>query len=213
MRGKDITGQKFGRLTALEPTNERYHGSVVWKCQCKCGGEYLGPTLSLLSGRVKSCGCLQQCEDLSGVRFGRLTVIEFVEISKHCTYWRCMCDCGKAKIVAAHSLKAGTAKSCGCFRKESLLKRMDDVLGRVDGTTVTNLRDTIGKGNKSGIRGVYRDEKNEKWVALIGFKGIQYRLGRYDKLEDAAKARKEAEERLWKPFLEEHKKAGGESEG
>ena len=33
----DIAGKRYGKLTALEPTNERRYGSVVWKCQCDCG--------------------------------------------------------------------------------------------------------------------------------------------------------------------------------
>ena len=40
MRAKDLTGQRFGRLTALYPTNRRdYKGSVIWHCRCDCGNE------------------------------------------------------------------------------------------------------------------------------------------------------------------------------
>lgn len=55
---KDISNQVFGYLTALEPTEERKHGSVVWKCLCKCGNIHYVTTELLLAGRVKSCGCL-----------------------------------------------------------------------------------------------------------------------------------------------------------
>lgn len=53
--------------------------------------------------------------DLTGMRFGRLTVIEKYEYSgKSGSRWYCKCDCGKLIIVAACNLKSGNTKSCGC---------------------------------------------------------------------------------------------------
>lgn len=57
---KDIQGQVFGNLTALEPTDERgSDGSIIWKCSCKCGNEHYASTNSLTSGAIASCGCLR----------------------------------------------------------------------------------------------------------------------------------------------------------
>ena len=58
----DIAGQKFGRLTAIRPTEERKHGSVVWecKCNCECGNTKFVPRGSLISGCTRSCGCLNR---------------------------------------------------------------------------------------------------------------------------------------------------------
>ena len=37
---KDITGLRFGKLTAVRPTKERSRrGSTVWLCRCDCGRE------------------------------------------------------------------------------------------------------------------------------------------------------------------------------
>ena len=58
-RALDLTGQRFGRLTALEPTEERQRTSVVWRCRCDCGKEVLASTTKLTGGIVQSCGCLQ----------------------------------------------------------------------------------------------------------------------------------------------------------
>lgn len=55
---KDISNQKFGNLTAIEPTKERKHGSVVWKCLCDCGNIHYTTAELLLSGHTKSCGCI-----------------------------------------------------------------------------------------------------------------------------------------------------------
>lgn len=57
---KDLTGQKFARLTVLEKTDERRGGSVVWKCQCECGNICYVSCDCLTTGHTQSCGCLQR---------------------------------------------------------------------------------------------------------------------------------------------------------
>lgn len=58
-RAIDITGQRFGLLTAIELTEERYQGKTrMWLCRCDCGGERLALGTDLRHGNVKSCGCL-----------------------------------------------------------------------------------------------------------------------------------------------------------
>ena len=54
--------------------------------------------------------------DLTGKRFGRLTVAKYVGSSK----WLCQCDCGNEKIVRTHSLNSGETKSCGCLDLEKI---------------------------------------------------------------------------------------------
>lgn len=56
---KDLTNQKFGRLTALEPTLLRQNGNVVWKCKCDCGNICYKGSKYLINGMVQSCGCLK----------------------------------------------------------------------------------------------------------------------------------------------------------
>ena len=67
-------------------------------------------------------------KDLTGQRFGRLTVIEraddYIEPSgKHFVVWRCLCDCGNYKTVRGKHLKRGAIRSCGCLHSEQLAKR------------------------------------------------------------------------------------------
>lgn len=62
--------------------------------------------------------------DLSGQKFGYLTVVERdVEHrrpnGKTRTYWRCKCDCGNDVTVAADALRRGDQVSCGCYRRQS----------------------------------------------------------------------------------------------
>lgn len=64
-------------------------------------------------------------EDLTGMVFGRLTVIckEDDCVSprgRRRTKWRCLCECGNEKVVYASNLKRGATTSCGCFQKENM---------------------------------------------------------------------------------------------
>lgn len=56
---KDITGERFGRLVALEDTGMRKNDSPVWLCQCDCGNLHLAGYRQLSRGNTRSCGCLR----------------------------------------------------------------------------------------------------------------------------------------------------------
>ena len=55
----DITNKKFGKLTALEATEKREEGSIIWKCKCDCGNITYVAQNNLTCENVRSCGCLQ----------------------------------------------------------------------------------------------------------------------------------------------------------
>lgn len=54
----DITNQRFGKLLALNQTNKRRGGNIVWNCLCDCGNMCEATVDNLKSGNTKSCGCL-----------------------------------------------------------------------------------------------------------------------------------------------------------
>ena len=54
----DLTGNRFGRLTAIERTGDKRWGCYLWRCLCDCGNSHIAASNSLKSGLVKSCGCL-----------------------------------------------------------------------------------------------------------------------------------------------------------
>lgn len=58
-KAKDIAGEQFGYLTALEPTGKKNRKDLVWRCRCKCGKEVECPATRLLTGNTLSCGCLR----------------------------------------------------------------------------------------------------------------------------------------------------------
>lgn len=58
-------------------------------------------------------------EDLTGQRFGRITVLGFDHFDKwNKGRWLCRCDCGKIWTVDTHQLKSGHTKSCGCLKAQ-----------------------------------------------------------------------------------------------
>lgn len=71
--------------------------------------------------------------DLTGKRFGRLTVIKLDSTNIEAR-WICLCRCGNQKIIRASQLKTGGTKSCGCLRLEKLQKRCWKGCGELSGT-------------------------------------------------------------------------------
>lgn len=63
-------------------------------------------------------------KDLTGMVFGRLTVIERAgwttpsKSGQKKITWLCKCSCGKYATVSTGSLRCGHTSSCGCYRRE-----------------------------------------------------------------------------------------------
>jgi hypothetical protein len=61
MKGVDLKGKVFGRLTVLKDVGrEKHSGCVLWQCQCECGQTTTVDSAHLRNGHTKSCGCLLQ---------------------------------------------------------------------------------------------------------------------------------------------------------
>ena len=121
----DLTGKKFNRLTVIKRIENNKHNQSQWLCKCDCGNMVVVVAAHLKNGHTKSCGCIRAetsyAIDLTGQRFGRLTVIERAENIGKKTMWKCRCDCGNEKIIRADDLKSGRSKSCGCYNKEKTI--------------------------------------------------------------------------------------------
>lgn len=58
LRKQDITGRRFGKMTAIRPTEQRdNNGGVIWELKCDCGNLTYKTVNILKTGRVLSCGC------------------------------------------------------------------------------------------------------------------------------------------------------------
>lgn len=167
---------------------------------------------------AKSCGCLNyktffKAQNIKGERFGNLTVLEPTnrrDKNNGSVAWRCVCDCGNLKETTEAELKRGAVRSCGCiaqkFSRENGKKVLTEQAKKVcvENTRLDNLTAVTAKNNTSGYKGVTWDGSRGKWRAQIVFKGKAYHLGRYNTIEQAAAARKQAEAELYKPILEKY---------
>ena len=122
-----LLNKKIGNLLVISETTERKYGNIIWKCICECGNECFLTTKNLKRGKVKSCGCVKINkeynttyigEDLSGRKFGKLSVLNFSHSDKYKNKrWECLCECGNKTFVTTSLLNKGHSKSCGKCRK------------------------------------------------------------------------------------------------
>lgn len=127
----DLTGMTFGQWTVLSIADSDKTGRKRWHCRCSCGTERVVSGYNLTSGRSVSCGHTSgynRRHDLTGKRFGRLTVLRTEgKQSGGNLLWHCRCDCGKECDVSANNLKNAHTQSCGCQQSEA----QQDIASRV----------------------------------------------------------------------------------
>ena len=126
---KNHLGEQYGYLKILSIDEERSKekGRIYVYAQCKCGSVRSYEQNSIIKGRTVSCGCKKHEFDteLTGKRFGHLTVIELLgrkyidENKSRNSYieWKCKCDCGSTVVVRQGNLLKGGTWSCGCMKR------------------------------------------------------------------------------------------------
>lgn len=122
--------QKFNSLYVEKMIYEKPEsGRARTKCEClcDCGNRIITTIDSVISGKKTSCGCQTKQRrinnnrrDLTGRKFGRLTVLKmlFDDTGKTRTKVHCICDCGNEITVLNTALTRGSTQSCGCLQRE-----------------------------------------------------------------------------------------------
>ncbi|GGE47463.1 hypothetical protein GCM10011391_27840 [Pullulanibacillus camelliae] len=131
--------------------------------------------------------------DLKDKRFGRLVVVEKLDIRKQRrVVWRCKCDCGNYVDVMSTYLTTGQTKSCGCLKKEKERKNLRESYDnkRVDGVVKPLYKgQEPRKDSSTGFRGVAkyytRKSKELRYRAWITVKGKKYYKSGFKTAEDA----------------------------
>lgn len=211
---QNITGQRFGRLVAVELQYYNEKKEDCWLFRCDCGKEKVIPAANVKWSGVRSCGCLHaehieqlRKQDIAGQRFGRLKAIAPTEDHDACgsIIWKCICDCGKEVAYSVNRLTRGKTLSCGCLYRESRSTASENRRDAVDGTLLSTLVTSLEprSDNSSGCTGVWHDKQKDKWHAYINFQKKRYNLGIFRTREQAVKARKAAEERFYAPMIQE----------
>lgn len=129
---KNLTGQRFGRLTVVSRDGSNKRGNAIWLCKCDCGKMKSIVSGSLRTGLTKSCGCLRvertkenillgKCgtsrENLAGRKVGKLIVLDDYYWNGRYGFWKCKCECGNVTFVETGHLKREEVLSCGCLKK------------------------------------------------------------------------------------------------
>lgn len=122
-------------MLVIEKTKSpnKKHKRIYWLCQCNCGNTYVTDTTSLTSGATTQClECAHNAsgigrrKDLTGQKFGHLTVVKMLYNYNNTKRTKCLCDCDCGTInhlTSPDSLARATENtSCGCQKANYVRK-------------------------------------------------------------------------------------------
>lgn len=130
----DLQGNRYGKLIVIRRAPDKIspcgNKRSMWECQCDCGNKKIVSGTNLRRKKTASCGCDDKkkrnekgqfekgngIKDITGQKFGKLTVVCFDKIINKKSYWIVECECGTKKSVRSDTLKVIT--SCGCDKKK-----------------------------------------------------------------------------------------------
>lgn len=220
----DLTGRKFGELTVIRKDTPYRTPSGIpfarWVCRCKCGKTKSIRATHLLNGKTKSCGCLKQAYLTTTKRkMNEYVVLDeytkvFVSSSEY--FLIDTDDIDKIKDLywsfdsAGYAINVKTKKRLHTFLTncpEGMC--VDHISGDIKDNRRRNLRICTSQqnswnkhkspNNKTGVIGVHRNAKG-KYIAQIRVNKHMYHLGTFNSLEDAADARRKAEQKYFGEF-------------
>lgn len=150
-------------------------------------------------------------KNLKGHRFGKLVVLEETNnrADNGSIVWKCKCDCGNIVEVSSKRLVNSISFSCGCYQKQchklSINKLKEKQLVERTNIDLIKKKDA-NSNNKNGIRGVHWCKSKKKWIASLSFQNKLVLNKSFDDKNKAIQARKEAEEKYFKPILDKYNK-------
>ena len=221
---EDLTGQKFGLLTVVSKAINSKHGD--WNCICECGGTKIVTGSNLKRGFTKSCGCMQgkkmnenaelECinnyeisED--GYMIGYTSknekfffdIDDFDDIKKYNWYIRrdgYVASSSNGKHTKMHTLIMSKNNEIGDYLIDHINHNKTDNR-KSNLRLVTNSQNQMNKGlvksNTSGCTGISWHKNKNVWIAQIQINNKLKYLGVYDNIEEAIKARKDAEKKYF----------------
>lgn len=214
----DLTGQRFGKLTAIyraeDYIDSKGRARIQWECICECGNDTKVLQENLTSGNSKSCGkCLYRNRwsfigdhvfgfTNKGERFvidkeDYENVMQFYWHRNSEGYFYTVVD---GEVIRLHRLVMNADKD----------ELVDHVNHDLSDNRKANLR-CVGKiengynkrirvDNSTGYPGVWWIEKSQKWRVSITVNKKRINLGYFYSFDDAVAARKAAEERYFGPY-------------
>jgi hypothetical protein len=223
---KDLTNQKFGRLTVVEYVKSDKYGNTYWKCKCRCNNEVIVRRSNLMSGDTQSCGCLaleiksliasqkknHNKYDLSG-EYG----IGYTYDERK--FYFDLEDYNLIKDYSWHFNKYGYIVTKGPETNNKTLfmhrlimnaqenedvdhikhKKYDNRKSELRKVTDSQnlMNQELSIINTSGYKGISWSKSVQKWHVYINKDKKRYHLGHYEDINNAITARKQAEEKLF----------------
>ncbi|MEZ3464690.1 MAG: hypothetical protein K1W23_21535 [Lachnospiraceae bacterium] len=218
IKAKDRIGTTVNGFYIEDVKRENKHAYAYVRCPY-CHHKKWMRMESVTDGKCVSCGCyniqnnFKKPVDITGKISGRLKALEPTgerDKDNGSVIWKCECECGNIAFVSVSDFSRKQVRSCGCLLQDSRSQNGAKAAQHIkdnfctDSTNIVAIKEKkMLKNNTSGIRGVFWSSKEQKWIAQIEFKGKNYRLGVFEKKEDAAEARKMAENEMFKPVIEQ----------
>lgn len=222
---KDITGMRFGRLSATRATDRRStDGGVIWECACDCGNTAYVNSYNLRKGITKSCGCYMRdkiieassktndciIRDGIGIGIAQNTGTEFLfdkeDFDKVSSFtWTERPDgyfvaTINGKLVRMHRYILGVDGSCVIDHKNQ--KRNDNRKSnlRIANQQLNGINRGCNSNSLSGIKGVRRSANGNGFTARIMKDGKTHHIGTFKTIAEAQNARIAKEVELFGEF-------------
>lgn len=218
-----MTGKTIGLWSVLYRTENNKYRQTVWRCKCICGNEK-----DISGGRLRcnppySCGCVNKNKsknkwDLSG-DFGigydnqgrtfYFDIEDFDIINKY--YWRVH----QHKYVSTAIYNPNTKKTAQIQLHRLIMSPLpEQEVDHINHIPYDNRKENLrivsrsqnqmntmtSTRNTSGVKGVHWDKDMNKWRVRITVDGKRISLGFYSDINEAAKARKEAEIKYYRKY-------------
>lgn len=193
----NLENQRFGRLVVIEDDGTRTSSKrILWLCRCDCGNTAHVRADHLKSGKIRSCGCLNnekkrsRFKDLTGTETENFVIIDRAYSKNQRVYWNCICKhCGNQVIY--HSNEIQVNRGCGCRQNRSSKERMAEIR---DPESLKSSKPTAK--STTGVRGVYYRKNRGTYVAAINVNKKTVYLGSSRNFEEAVRLRREAEKKF-----------------